>query len=64
MRKIDIHTHVLPPAWPDLRARYGYGGFVQLDQYGPGCGRLLKDGVVIPGGRGELLGPGVAPERL
>ena len=47
MRKIDIHTHVLPPAWPDLRARYGYGGFVQLDQYGPGCGRLLKDGVVI-----------------
>ena len=45
MRKIDIHTHVLPPAWPDLRARYGYGGFVQLDRYAPGCGRLLKDGV-------------------
>ncbi len=47
MLKIDIHTHVLPPSWPDLRARYGYGGFVQLQQHSPGCGRLLKDGVVF-----------------
>ena len=20
--KIDIHTHILPESWPDLRARY------------------------------------------
>jgi aminocarboxymuconate-semialdehyde decarboxylase len=44
MLKIDIHTHILPKDWPDLRERYGYGGFVQLDHYRPGCARMLRDG--------------------
>ena len=44
MLKIDIHTHVLPSDWPDLKEKYGYGGFVQLEHHGPGCARLLKDG--------------------
>jgi aminocarboxymuconate-semialdehyde decarboxylase len=42
--KVDVHTHILPPGWPDLRQRYGYGGFVQLEQHGPGCGRMTIDG--------------------
>ncbi|MDH3895644.1 MAG: hypothetical protein OES78_13880, partial [Chromatiales bacterium] len=42
--KIDIHTHILPPDWPNLKERYGYGGFVQLEQHGPGCGRMMQDG--------------------
>ena len=42
--KIDVHTHVLPPGWPDLKARYGYGGWVQLAEHGPGCTHMLKDG--------------------
>lgn len=42
--KIDLHTHVLPERWPDLRARYGYGGFVQLEHTGPGCARMAIDG--------------------
>jgi aminocarboxymuconate-semialdehyde decarboxylase len=42
--KIDIHTHVLPPEWPDLEKRYGYGGWVQLASHGPGCAHMLKDG--------------------
>ncbi|HUG97705.1 MAG TPA: amidohydrolase family protein [Gammaproteobacteria bacterium] len=42
--KIDIHTHVLPPEWPDLQERYGYGGWVQLAAHGPGCAHMLKDG--------------------
>jgi len=44
MLKIDIHTHILPENWPDLKERYGYGGFVQLEHHGPGCARMLKDG--------------------
>ncbi len=44
MLKIDIHTHILPKNWPDLKERYGYGGFVQLEHHGPGCARMLQDG--------------------
>lgn len=42
--KIDLHTHILPKKWPELRRRYGYGGFVQLEHSGPGCARLVIDG--------------------
>ena len=44
MLKIDIHAHILPERWPDLKERYGYGGFIQLEHHGPGCARMLKDG--------------------
>ena len=42
--KIDIHTHILPKDWPNLKEKYGYGGFIQLEHHGPGCARMLKDG--------------------
>ena len=42
--KIDIHTHILPPDWPDLKERYGYGGWVQLERHGPGCSHITLDG--------------------
>jgi len=44
VQKLDIHTHILPKEWPDLAARYGYGGWTQLEHTGPGCARLLRDG--------------------
>ncbi|MBC7833522.1 MAG: amidohydrolase [Phycisphaerales bacterium] len=36
MLKIDLHTHILPEKWPDLRERYGYGGWVSLHHCGAG----------------------------
>jgi aminocarboxymuconate-semialdehyde decarboxylase len=39
--KIDLHTHILPPRWPDLAQRYGYEGFVRLEHYAPCRARMM-----------------------
>jgi aminocarboxymuconate-semialdehyde decarboxylase len=43
MFKVDIHTHILPEKWPDLRERYGYGGFIRLEHHRPCCARMMMD---------------------
>jgi aminocarboxymuconate-semialdehyde decarboxylase len=43
MLKIDVHTHILPLDIPDWKARFGYGGFIQLERSGPGCALMKKD---------------------
>ena len=40
---VDIHTHILPKTWPDLRERYGYGGFIRLEHHKPCCARMMMD---------------------
>ncbi len=41
--KIDIHTHILPKEWPNLKKKYGYGGWIHLDHHKTGCARMMKD---------------------
>jgi len=43
MLKIDIHTHILPKTWPNLKEKYGYGGFIHLDHHKTGCARMMRD---------------------
>lgn len=42
--KIDIHNHILPESWPNLKERYGYGGFIQLHHCEKGKANMMKDG--------------------
>lgn len=40
---VDIHTHILPETWPDLREKYGYGGFIRLEHHRPCGARMMMD---------------------
>jgi aminocarboxymuconate-semialdehyde decarboxylase len=42
MRKIDIHTHILPEHIPDWHSKYGYGSFIHLQHHKPCCARMIQ----------------------
>ena len=46
---LDLHTHILPPPemWPDWAARFGYPGWINLEQHKPCCARMWRDGKVF-----------------
>ena len=50
MRVIDLHTHILPPSWPNLAERAGTRGWLAIEHLqaagssGCGCARLTIDG--------------------
>lgn len=42
--RIDVHTHILPEKWPDLKERFGYGGWLQIEHTScKGKARMFKD---------------------
>ncbi|XP_023336153.1 2-amino-3-carboxymuconate-6-semialdehyde decarboxylase isoform X2 [Eurytemora carolleeae] len=45
-KKLDIHNHILPRDWPDLKQKYGYGGWVSMNHCcgANGNAHMLKDG--------------------
>jgi aminocarboxymuconate-semialdehyde decarboxylase len=43
MKKIDIHTHILPKDLPKFKDKYGYGGFIHLDHHQPCRARMMRD---------------------
>lgn len=42
-QKVDIHTHILPPQLPRWKDKFGYGGFIQLENHTPCRARMLRD---------------------
>jgi aminocarboxymuconate-semialdehyde decarboxylase len=40
---IDLHTHIVPPGWPDMRERTGYGGWVSLESGVPERASMVID---------------------
>ncbi|HEV8199680.1 MAG TPA: amidohydrolase family protein [Candidatus Polarisedimenticolia bacterium] len=44
--RVDLHTHILPPRLPDVRERFGYGGFVSLEPAEAGA-RMMVDGALF-----------------
>lgn len=40
---IDVHTHILPRSLPDLRQRFGYGGWPSILPDGPRRARIVID---------------------
>lgn len=43
MKKIDIHTHILPREIPKWAEKFGYGGFIRLDHHAPCRAKMLRD---------------------
>ena len=44
MLKIDSHTHILPRVMPKWSEKFGYEGFVHLEDSRPGFANMMKDG--------------------
>lgn len=43
MKKVDIHAHILPETWEDLKQKFGYGGFIQIKHTEKGKAEMIRD---------------------
>ncbi|MDX1455200.1 MAG: amidohydrolase family protein [Gammaproteobacteria bacterium] len=58
--KIDIHTHILPKEWPNLRDKYGYGEWIRLEhQNDTGCAHMMKNDTFFRTIEANCWDPGV-----
>lgn len=44
MKRIDIHTHIIPEHLPRWAEKFGYGGFVNLDHHTNCSAKMMIDG--------------------
>jgi aminocarboxymuconate-semialdehyde decarboxylase len=42
--KIDLHTHIIPKDLPDLKQKYGYGGWISLEHNPGSRTKMMIDG--------------------
>jgi aminocarboxymuconate-semialdehyde decarboxylase len=42
MKKIDMHTHILPKKLPNFAKKFGYGDFIHLEHHREGFARMMK----------------------
>lgn len=43
-KKIDSHAHIMPESWPSLTEKYGYKGFIYLeDEPATGTKKMMRD---------------------
>ncbi len=44
MKKIDIHTHIIPEHLPSWADKFGYGGFINLEHHANCSAKMMIDG--------------------
>lgn len=42
LKKIDIHTHIMPEKIPNWFEKFGYGDFIHLKHHKPCCAKMMK----------------------
>ena len=42
--RFDLHTHILPKTWPNLKEKFGYVGFINMNHYCECKATMMKDG--------------------
>lgn len=64
MRKIDIHTHILPEEIPSWFEKYGYGDFISLQKHEPCCARMMKGDTFFREIKSNCWDPGIRMQEM